>query len=145
MVGFPKSGHKWWTSRQCCNLPCLSLRHYCMMLVAFNSPSSSYSTRIRISFPYRINRIVAGLLQLIQIIMPTSSVSASCQSTLLEPKMSFNYSSTGVTRRNTLLNNSDDRRFVSQTCFDCQCYCVSLHSTYDVSRYWPGNISPEAL
>ena len=28
--------------------------------------------------------------------------------------------------RNTLLNDFDDRRFVSQTCFYCQYYCISL-------------------
>ena len=28
--------------------------------------------------------------------------------------------------RNTLLNDSDDRRFISQTWFHCQFYCVSL-------------------
>ena len=33
---------------------------------------------------------------------------------------------TRVTCRNTLLNNSDDQHFVSQTCFHCQYYCVSL-------------------
>ena len=54
--------------------------------LAFNAPSSSYSTRICISFPYRTNRIVAGLLQLTEIITHTWSVSASCHSTLFEPK-----------------------------------------------------------
>ena len=99
------------------------------MLLAFGAPSSSYSTRIYISFLYRTNRIVAGLLQSIQIITNTWSVSASCQSTLFKPKALFNCiasSSTGVTHRNTLLNDSDDRCFVSQTCFHCQFYCLSL-------------------
>ena len=36
------------------------------------------------------------------------------------------YISARVKRRNTLLNDSDDRCFVSQTCFHCQFYCVSL-------------------
>ena len=36
------------------------------------------------------------------------------------------YIGTRVTRRNILLKDSDDRRFVSQTCFHCQYYCVSL-------------------
>ena len=66
-----------------------SAKTYCMMLLAFGAPSSSYSTRICVSFPYRTNGIVAGLLQSIQIITHTSSVSA-CQSTLFEPKTLFN-------------------------------------------------------
>ena len=86
-----------------------------------------YSTRICVSFPYRTNRIVTGLLQSIQIITHTWLFSASCQSTLFKPKTLFKlHSSTGVTRRNTLLNDFDDRRFVSQTCFYCQFYCISL-------------------
>ena len=36
------------------------------------------------------------------------------------------YSSTRVTRRNTLLNNSDDQCFVSETWFHCQYHCISL-------------------
>ena len=28
--------------------------------------------------------------------------------------------------RNTLLNDCDDRHFISQTCFHCQFYCLSL-------------------
>ena len=36
------------------------------------------------------------------------------------------YSSTRVTRRNTLLNDPDDQYFVSQTYFHCQCYYISL-------------------
>ena len=34
------------------------------------------------------------------------------------------YSSTRVTCRNTLLNDSDNRYFILQTCFQCQYYCV---------------------
>ena len=52
----------------------------------------------------------------------------SCHSTLFEPKTLINciVVATGVTCRNTLLNDSDDWRFASQTCFHTQCYCVSL-------------------
>ena len=38
----------------------------------------------------------------------------------------LSYGSTKITCRNTLLNDSDDRRFVSPTCFHCQYYCISL-------------------
>ena len=38
----------------------------------------------------------------------------------------LSYGSTRVTCRNTLLNNSDDWRFVSHTCFHYQYYCISL-------------------
>ena len=45
----------------------------------------------------------------------------------VQPKNVFLlYSSTGVTRRNTLPNDSDDQRFISQTCFHSQYYCFSL-------------------
>ena len=45
----------------------------------------------------------------------------------VQPKNAFLlYISARVTCRNTLSNDSDDRRFVSQTCFHCQFYCVSL-------------------
>ena len=86
-VKYPKQNQwfdKWWS------LPCFLLRHYCMMLLAFDAPSSSYSARIRVSFPYRTNIIVAGLLQSLQIITHTWSVSASCQGTLFDPKTLFN-------------------------------------------------------
>ena len=36
------------------------------------------------------------------------------------------YNSARVTHRNTLLNDSDDQHFISQICFHCQFYCVSL-------------------
>ena len=100
-----------------------------MMLLAVDTPSSNYSTRRCVLFSYRINRTVAGLLQSIQAITHTWSDSASCQSTLFKPKTFLTvyiYSSTRITRRNTLLNDSDGRHFVSHTHFYCQCYCSSL-------------------
>ena len=52
---------KWWTSHQCC----LLLRLYCMMLLAFNVPSSDYSAKRLVSFACKTTRIVVQLLQLI--------------------------------------------------------------------------------
>ena len=44
------------------------LRCYCMMILAFDTPSSNYSIRRCISLFYRSNRMIAGLLQSIQTI-----------------------------------------------------------------------------
>ena len=45
----------------------------------------------------------------------------------VQPKNVFIlYISTRITHRNTLLNDSDDWHFVSQTCLHCQSYCFSL-------------------
>ena len=41
-------------------------------------------------------------------------------------KIFLPYGSTTVTCRNTLLSYSDDQHFVSQTCFHCQYYHISL-------------------
>ena len=38
----------------------------------------------------------------------------------------LSYGSTRVMCRNTLLDDSDDWRFISQTCFHCQYYCISF-------------------
>ena len=80
------------------------------------------------SFACKINRIVTGVLQSIETITHTWSASASSQSALFKSKM-FSYHIVflrRVTCRNTLLNDFDNLRFVSQTCFHCQYYCVSL-------------------
>ena len=80
------------------------------------------------SFACKTNRIVAGVLQSIEIITYAWSVSALSQSALFEPK-TFSYRTyiaIGVTCRNTPLNDSDDRCFISQTYFHYHCYCVSL-------------------
>ena len=75
------------------------------------------------SFACKTNRIVARVLQLIETIMHAWSVSARH----VQVKNVFSvYGSTRVSCRNTLLNNFDDLRFVSQTYFHCQYYCVSL-------------------
>ena len=78
-------------------------------------------------FACKTNRTVAGVLQSIV------NNYACLVSQRFEPELSvqvknvfLSYGSTRVTCRNTLSNNSDDRRFVSQTCFHCQHYCVSL-------------------
>ena len=76
---------------------------------------------------YNTSRKVAGLLQLIQRITHTWSVSALCQSGLFQQKM-FSYCIVVLEKhRNTLPNNSEDRFFVPQTYSHCQCYGVSLH------------------
>ena len=51
--------------------PCIPLRHYCMMFLAFNAPSSAYLPRRFILLASKTNRIVAGLLQLIETAKPT--------------------------------------------------------------------------
>ena len=38
----------------------------------------------------------------------------------------LSYGNTRVTFRNSLLNSCDEQRFISQTCFDCQFYCISF-------------------
>ena len=78
------------------------------------------------SFACKTNRIVTGVLQSIETITHTWSVSTSSQSALFKQEHFLPYGSTRVTCRNTLLNDSDDWRFVSQTCFHCQYYCISL-------------------
>ena len=78
------------------------------------------------SFAYKTNRIVAELLQSIGTITHAWSVNASRQSTIQAKNIFLPYDSTRVTCRNILLNDSDDRHFVSQTCFHCQYYHVSL-------------------
>ena len=55
------------------------------------------------------------------------------------------YGSTRVTCTNTLLNDSDDWHFVSQACFHCQYYCVTLcvqlvmchiAQNFDGGKFW---------
>ena len=62
-------------------------------------------------FACKTNRIVAGVLQLIEKITYTWSASSWCQSALhVQAKNTFlPYGSTRVTCRNTLLNDSDDQ------------------------------------
>ena len=88
-----------------------------MMLLAFNIPSSNYSTRSCVLFLYRTNRMIAGLLQSIQTIR---TLALRARTLCLNQKL---YSSARVTRRNTLLNDSDDQRLLVFT----QCYCISLY------------------
>ena len=74
------------TSLQCCFSPHLPLKHYCMVLLALDSPSSTYLAKWLRWYAYKTNIIVAGLLQLIETITHTWSVRASSQDALLQPK-----------------------------------------------------------
>ena len=95
-------------------------------VLAFDTPSSVYSAKRLILFGFKTNRIVAGCLQSIQIIEYIWIVSASSQRALFKSKIFLLYVRTKVTCKNTLLNNSDDWHFTSQTCSHCQHYCISL-------------------
>ena len=73
----------------------------------------------------------AGLIQSIQTITHTWSAGASCQSTLFKPKIVLLlYRSTRVTRRNILLNNSDDWCSISDPILLCFFVC----STCDICK-----------
>ena len=82
--------NKWLTSRQCFLPPCLLLGYYCMRLLAFEAPFSDYSAKRLVLCPCKTNRIVAGLLWLIQTITHTWSVRSSSRSILFMPK-TFSY------------------------------------------------------
>ena len=79
------------------------------------------------SFACKTKRIVAGVLQSIEVITHALVSQRFEPEHSVQVKNSFlPYGSTRVTCRNTLLNDSDDQHFVSQTCFHCQYYHVSL-------------------
>ena len=67
--------------------------------------------------------MVAGVLQSIETITYTWSASPWHQQAI---NIFLLYDSTRVTCRNTLLYDSDDHCFVSQTCFNCQYHRVPL-------------------
>ena len=90
IVKYPKQNKwldEWWTSCKHCLIPCLRLRHYCMMLLAFDAPSSNYSAKRLVLVACKTNKIVTRLLLWIKTILHTWSVSTSHQSTLFKQKM----------------------------------------------------------
>ena len=85
-------------------------------------------SRTNHSFACKTNRIVAGVLQSIETIMLAWSGSQrfKAERSVQVRNVFLLYGGTRVTHRSILLNDSNDRRFISQTCFHCQYYCVSL-------------------
>ena len=80
------------------------------------------------SFACTTNRMVTGVLQSIETITHICLVSQRFKPeySVQDKNIFLPCGSTRVTCRNTLLNDSDDWRFVSQGYFHCQYYCVSL-------------------
>ena len=78
-------------------------------------------------FACKTNRIVARSSkrskQSCMLSQPALGIRALCSQA---KNVFLPHDSTRVTCKNTLLNDSDDRCFVSQTCFHCQYYCDSL-------------------
>ena len=103
------------------------LRHYCVLLLLVLWPlmlllpiSLLSKTILSHLFACKTNKIVAEVPQSIE------NNHACLVSQRFKPERSVQiknvflaYGSTRITCRNTLLNDSDDRRFVSQTCFHC--------------------------
>ena len=94
-----------------------------LVLLAFDAPPSDYLAK----------RLTHLLVKQTEWSLESSNRLKQSRSQRFEPEHYFQvkniflpYDSAGVTCRNTLLNDSDDRRFVSQTCFHCQYYCVSF-------------------
>ena len=96
---------------------------FVLMLLAFDAPSTNYlakqlthllvkPTEWSLESSNQLKQLVS------QCFKPERSVQAN--------NVFLPYGSTRVTCRNTLLNNSDDRHFISQTCFHYQYHCVSL-------------------
>ena len=86
------------------------------MLLAFDASSSDYLAKQLIHLLVKpAEQLVIGLLQLIVLGNQRFEPERSVQAT----NIFLPHGSTRVTCRNTLLNNSDDWHFVSQTCFHC--------------------------
>ena len=105
------------------------------MFLAFDTPPSNCSTRRHILFTYRTNRTVAGLLKSTQNHAYLVSLSQSGLQTRALWSNQKHRSSTRVTCRNILLNDSNNRHFILQTCFTVNTIaflCIKLVTLADI-------------